>query len=63
MDQGVEIQKGENDVAVLTNGARRSSIIRNKIVHWIGKSERLLGTSVGHFNKVGKEAFLHWTEE
>lgn len=28
--------KGENDVAVLTNGARRFSIIRNKIVHWIG---------------------------
>lgn len=27
--------KGENGVAVLTNGARRLSIIRNKIVHWI----------------------------
>lgn len=33
MDQGVEIQKEKNDVAVLTNGARRFSIIRNKIVH------------------------------
>ena len=27
--------KGENGVAVLTNGARRLSIVRNKIVHWI----------------------------